>query len=261
MAQPISPDPLNLMLGKGAIYFDRFEGGNRTGEVHLGNCEVFSIATEDTKLEKYSSMDAEAGLLRSVTQRRKVTLNIQGDEFNPYNMALAFMGEEGTLSQSTDTVTDEVLTSSPKKGRWYPLVNRNVSSVVVTQDAGALVDGTDYEVDAVRGRIYLIPTGAATEGSTAADEITVDYSAGTVSLQQVLGATQSIIEGFLRFIGDPSAGPITEVEVWKASITPGGETGLISDDWGSWQLTLDIQKDSANNPTMPYYRQIFNGNT
>lgn len=249
--------PLHLMLGKGILYFDRFDAnGLRTGEVDLGNCESFTLGTADTKVTKYSSRDAAAGVLREVTIRRDVTCKITGNDFNQFNASLFLMGDEAELTQAAATVTAEAVTATPKKGRWYSLANRSVTGVEVKQGSTALEVETDYSIDSVRGRIYIRPESTAFVEDT---PITADYTADEVKLPTVRGSTQGNIEGFLRFVGDPTSGPITEVEVWRVSIQPEGESGYISDDWGNWQLTLKVLKDETR-PDNPWYHQIEHGN-
>lgn len=257
MPHPAS-DPTNLLLGKGIIYFDRFDAtGLRTGELDLGNCEVFSVGITDENKEKYSSRDAAAGLLRRVNTRRDIPISIQGDEFNPENLALVQMGSLGTLTQASGSVTAEQISAAPVKGRWYPTVGRDISAVVVKQGVTTLALDTDYLVDAVSGRIYLVPSGAAVAGTP----LTVDYAAAAITgLDTVAAGTASIIEGYIHFMGDPSAGPIMEAEYWRVSISVGGdEVGLITDDWGNWSLEAKVLADTVNHPTEPFGRTIFHG--
>src|SRR3990170_7510928 len=171
----IAPNAANLLLGRGAVYFDRFAAGtaNKQGEAHLGNVTKLEITTTDEVKEKYSSMVSTSALLKSVNVKRTVEAKLTADEFSLANLALALMGSESTLSQAASTATTETITTSAKLGRWYPLAKRNVSVVVIT----GKVEGTDFSVDATTGRVYLIPTGSIIEGST----VTVaSYSYGTI---------------------------------------------------------------------------------
>jgi alpha-glucosidase (family GH31 glycosyl hydrolase) len=247
----IAPNAANLLLGRGALYFDRFASGtmNRQGEVHLGNVTKLEITTTDEAKEKYSSMVSTSALLKSVNVKRTVEVKLTADEFSLANMALALMGSEGTLTQAASTAADETVTTSAKHGRWYPLAKRNVSSVVIT----GKVEDTDYQVDAETGRIYIIPGGAITEGST----VTVaSYSYGTIDYKTIVGANANVIEGYLRFIGDPATGPEFELEVWRVQAQPDGAFGLITEDYGNFSLTLKVLDDSANHATEPYYRLL-----
>ncbi len=247
----VAPNAANLLLGRGALYFDRFVAGTMTkqGEAHLGNVTKLEITTTDEVKEKYSSMVSTSALLKSVNVKRTVEVKLTADEFSLANMALALMGSESTLSQAASTATTETLTTAAKLGRWYPLAKRNVSSVVIT----GKVENTDFRVDSETGRIYIIPGGSITEGST----VTVaSFSYGTVDYKTIVGANANVIEGYLRFIGDPATGPEFELEVWRVQAQPDGAFGLITEDYGNFSLTLKVLDDSANHATEPYYRLL-----
>jgi hypothetical protein len=233
------------------LYFDRFVAGSltRQGEAHLGNVTKLELTTTDELKEKYSSMVSTSSLLKSVNVKRTVEAKLTADEFSLANIALALMGSEGTLTQTSGTATTETLTTSAKLGRWYPLAKRNVSAVLIT----GMVEGTDFSVDAVTGRVYLIPAGSIVEESA----VTVaSYSYGTIDYKSIVGANSNVIEGYLRFIGDPATGPLFELEIWHVQVTPDGAFGLITEDYGNFSLTLKVLDDSANHPTEPYYRLL-----
>ncbi len=247
----IAPNAANLLLGRGAVYFDRFAAGTitRQGEVHLGNVTKLEITTTDEVKEKYSSMVSTSALLKAVNTKRTVEVKLTADEFSLANMALALMGSEGTLTQAASSATDETITTSAKQGRWYPLAKRNVSSVVIT----GKVEGTDFTVDVETGRIYIIPGGTIADGSS----VTVaSYSYGTIDYKTIVGGNANQIEGYLRFIGDPATGPEFELEVWRVQAQPDGAFGLITEDYGNFSLTLKVLDDSANHATEPFYRLL-----
>lgn len=248
-----TPSSDNLLLGSGALYCGLYENGQLTGEFHFGNVTAFSISTADEVKEKYGAIDKSRGLLKAVTTKRTVTLKITGDYFSPENLMLNTMGALGTFTQTAGTKTGLTITTSAKKGRFYPLAHRNVSAVVLKSGATTLVEGTDYSVDAVSGRIFIAPAGSVTEGST----LTADYSYSTISASTIEGGKAGLIEAFIRFVGDPAAGPAYEVQVFKVQLTPDGELGFISDDFGSWSLTGKVLAD-ASRPAgeSQYYRAI-----
>jgi len=244
----------NLLLGKGKVYFDRFtSAGAATGERFLGNCERFEITTTDERVQKHSSAEAAAPLLASAVTRRTPEVAITLDEFTKENIALVLMGDESALAQSADSVTDEAH-NGVKQGRYYKLAYRNVSSVVVTGEGGTptYVLNTDYEVDAVTGRIYIVPDGSITDDTNVL--VSYDYAADTSAY--VKGGSASKIEGSMRFKPDPSAGPKWEVEIWKVSISPDGALALIGEDYANAPLKAEILADSTNHPTEPLYRAI-----
>jgi len=246
----------NILLGRGKIYFDRFDSsGARTGELFLGNCPTFEITPTSEDIKKYSSANKSADLIASDVLRTTLALRIVGDEFSKENLAMVLFGDTGTISQTGSTVTAETI-SGVLQGRYYALSMRQVSLVTVTGTGGTPTydENDDYTVDAVTGRIYIVEGGAIADGT----EIEVDFTYGTIALPTVQGMTQTSIKGYLRFIGDPARGPKYECEIWRASIRADGAIGFISDEYASFTLTGDIESDAVNHPNEPHYRLIRN---
>lgn len=259
-----APQAQDLLLGRGKVYFDRFDAaGVATGEVFLGNVSEIAIGLNVERAQKYSNMDAAGGLLRSVVTRQTPTVALSFDEFNPFNVALATMGEERDIVQAGQAITGEQLTAdgTVRKGRQYALAEEDVSAVTVTQDPGGtpvvLVEDTDYELDALRGLIRFLNSSPTLDE---ADVIEVDYTSGATTLNTVAGVTKGKIEGQLRFIGDPPSGTKWDVVIWKVDLTPNGDMGLISDDFATMPLIGEIQQDSTNHPDEPFYRKTRRGN-
>lgn len=251
-----------LLLGRGKLYFDRFDtGGNATGERFLGNCTRLESTTTDDLREKYSSATQDSPLMKSVNVRRTQELAITLDEFDPENLALALMGTAGFHAvQTGGAVTDEPIVA--KLGKWVKLAERGkigtpITGVVVTTDpAGTTYTVTDdYIVDAVSGRIYFVEGGAISDD----EALLVDYTSPAIAatdIPKIVAGTVNTIEGFLRFIGDPAAGPVYECEIWKVSINPDGAVGLISDEFAEFPLKGKILSDAANHPTEPLWRLL-----
>ena len=100
----------NILLGRGKIYFDRFDSsGARTGELFLGNCPTFEITPTSEDIKKYSSANKSADLIASDVLRTTLALRIVGDEFSKENLAMVLFGDTGTLSQTGSTMTAEAI--------------------------------------------------------------------------------------------------------------------------------------------------------
>lgn len=242
----------NVMLGKGKVYFDRLDSsGDSTGERFLGNCTTFELSTSDELRDMYSSAEQSSPLLKSVNVRRTQEFNITLNEFTQENMALALMGDVSALAQGASSVTDEVKTYV-SQGVYYQTTYRNISAVVVEPSGGgaAWVLNTDYTVDATTGRIYVIVGGGIVA------DFQVDYTYGADTSVTVRSGVDNLIEGFIRFIGDPAAGPVWECEIWKVSISPEGAVGFISDDYAEFTLKGKVLADSTNHADEPYFRLI-----
>lgn len=256
MGSTLAPSPNNLLLGRGNLYFSRFDtSGNPTGELHLGNCEMFEITPSVEFAEKNSAMDKTAGTYKQVPKHVTYDINIKGDEFSKENMALAFLGDTTAFTQGSGTVTAEVVTTVVKKGRWFPLKYRNVSSVVVkggVSGTTAMTAGTDYTVDTVSGRIQVLATGTFAD----ADTMKVDYSYSAITSNKITAGTSPLIEGFLRYIANNAAGPTHEVQVWRVQLSGDGAIGFITDDFSDFTLKGKVLTDLGNHPSSPYFDMI-----
>lgn len=252
----IDSDGSKLVLGRGKLYFDRFDAnGVATGELFAGNCEEFTIENAIEDLKKYDSTIASNPLLKRVILRLTPTVAFSMDEFQKENLALALSGGESTYSQAAATVVAESK-SVVNVDRWYKLAWRSISAVVVKKGATTLTIDTDYKVDATTGRIYVVGGGALAAGDT----MLVDYTAAalltTAVLPKVTIGTSPVIEGSLRFVADNATGPKWHAEFWKLSFQGDGAVGFISDDWGQFKIKAEVLSDSSNHPTEPLGRLI-----
>jgi hypothetical protein len=253
-----APSSENLLLGKGQVLFDRFDAsGLSTGFKHLGNVETFELTTTDDKVQKFSSMSAGAPLYKEVNRRRTAVLTLTGSEFHPENMALVTMGTKSTLVQAGTAVVAEPVSPTTIPGMYFTTkLLGPITAVTVTFGATPGVAGVDYVVtNANVGLIRILPTtvltGAVTVGYTP-----TAYTAPT-GPALVAGGNAGVIQGAIKFIGDPSTGPDMLIDVWRANVSPNGAVGLIGDDFATLSLTMAILDDAANNPSFPLYRIIY----
>lgn len=256
-----APSPDNLLIGKGKFFFDRFVDGASTGLRHLGNVEAGSIATADDTVEKRSSMEASAPVYKKVNRRRTVTLKVQGDEFNAENLALVQMGDVSQLIREAEEVADEAVAPAWVPGMYFTLANGGPYDVLpdITVNAVAAVLDTDYElIDEMAGLYRVLDDSALATGAVVATYTPRAYTEDN-GPKVVSGGTSNVIEGRVLFIGDPSAGPVMKLDVWKVTVEPDGETNLISDDFASWQLSMTVLDDAANHPASPFYQTTYLG--
>lgn len=117
-----------------------------------------------------------------------------------------------------------------------------------------LKEGVDYLIEEQSSRagfIKIMDTPNVQKG----DMILITAKANEASLITVSGASAGEIEGELMFIGDPNQGDVYVIEAWDVKVQPDGDlTGLISDDFGSFDLTIKFLTDYKNHPEYPYYK-------
>ena len=131
---------------------------------------------------------------------------------------------------------------------------RGISAVTVTSSppGTTYVAGTDYEVDAQEGRIYIVPGGGIASGAN----ILVDYTYETQSKSTVKGGAVSSIKALIRYVSNNPTSPESSCFVWRASIKGSGAVGFLSDNYASFQVTGKLEADPVNHPNDPYYLLI-----
>lgn len=135
----------------------------------------------------------------------------------------------------------------------------NWAHATYTPAVSALKEGVDYIVDPqrLRGGVITIPaTSTLTEGQ----EVRISYNVPEAKFPTVSGASAGDIAGELLFLGDPNIGGNYVIEAWKVKVTPDGDfTGLISDDFGSFSLTVKFLADYEHHPKYPFYKATMIG--
>lgn len=250
-------------LGKGSVLFDRFVNGNPTGVlIHLGNCGKFEIEPKDDKAELVQSLSPTPTLIAQAVKKRDIKVMVEGTDFSSDHAALfSVSGGKSSLVVAGTAITNEVLVSAAQtvnaKGRYFQTAVPNIGTWTdLKQNAIALVNGTDYKViDMVHGIIYIPTTSAIDISGT--EQITADYTPTAGTFDEVSGHTVNFVEGRLLFVPNPADGPNIMCNVWRVNLTQDGKIGLISDEYGNWQLTGSALDDTANHPTDPFYKLTY----
>lgn len=130
-----------------------------------------------------------------------------------------------------------------------------VKNVLVQDDSDTTTYtlGTDYTIstdlkDDTIGRILFLDGGSISEGDT----VHVSYAYAAASYTEVRAFVNTQVEGRLRFVSDNPAGTDQELEIWRVSLTPTGDTSMIGDDWSTLGFTGEVLKDETGHPDSPY---------
>lgn len=255
MARLYTPSPELLLVGAGNLYLDRIVNGARTGYRHAGNVDLLEYTTDDTKLQKFSSMSPSRPLYAERLQRRIQTLRFNLDEHSAENVALITQSTIISGSQLATPVVGEVLFAAVPAatlgaalgGATFKLAKvGEVSALTLNLGAAALVLNTDYTVNLVDGTVRILPTSVAVTNDV--DDLTADYTpTALTAIRRITGGTESVVEVAGLFVPAPTTGPSLMLEWWRGALTPAGPLSFISEDWSTMQAQVVFQDDSVGN--------------
>jgi hypothetical protein len=237
----------NYVVGRGKLYFDPFLAGtkNRSGNSrYLGNSPELSTSQSEDKLKHYSSDEGIKQQDASVSLQNDQSLSFSLDDISADNLALWFRGAAQSNVIAGGAVVAEAH-AAVKLGTYIdlgvtdanPIGARNVSAVAVHNGA-AVIAATEYDVDAVTGRVYLHDDAA---GVVDGDNLTVDYTAAA-GTEDIVIAEGEVIEGRLHFVSFNAAGEQRDY-IWPCvQVSPDGDFALKGDDWQKMTFSCEVLK-------------------
>lgn len=233
----------NYVLGRGRIYFDRFDSaGDSTGFRYLGNTPAFSVTRAAQALDHYDSDSGVKVKDKSVTLSEDLGMTFETDNISLENLALWYGGTTAAGS-TVSAVTDETLglPAPVVPGVAYYVGADNISGVTVAKTTGGAAV-TDFVVDAAGG---LVTFGGAGYANT--DALTVTYDAAAVTTTGRINDPTSIgtIYGALRYVSDnPVGGNQTQVFTY-VKLTANGAYDLKGDSWQKLSFTGEVLRRTA----------------
>ena len=163
----------------------------------------------------------------------------------------------GTGTTDTVTISDGIVldvTIEATSGDFSNVSPSQFYKIECKASSSDLKEGVDYLIEEQSSRagfIKIMDTPNIEKG----DMVLITAKASEASFVTVSGASAGEIEGELMYIGDPNQGDIYVIEAWDVKVQPDGDlTGLISDDFGSFDLTIKFLTDYKNHPEYPYYK-------
>jgi hypothetical protein len=247
----LAPSTENLLLGKGALYFDRLDANDvSTGELDLGNATSFEVQMTQTMKDHVTSREGIKKVDLSIPIEEKMIAKFVLEEYSKENLLLALRGDDvHYLTQSAGTVT--VTISSAKRDRWNDLGYRQILTCAVKHGGVTFTENYDYKLDKTTGRVFPYSNGTIYEGET----LTIDLTYAAIN-QPYLPISQRDVKGLLHFIPNNEQGPWWEVKLWRVNLRCDSGIGFITEDWGKMSFTADVDEDSESHPTEPYGRFI-----
>lgn len=262
----MTPDPKNLYLGAGSVYFDRFDAnGVSTGLRHLGNVDTFEITTTPETKEKKSAMDGAKATYAEVVVGNAAELSMVITEYTKENLALATTGQGAAYTQDANAaVVDQAVgpvAANVALDVWYDFGVLTPTVTAVKQGATVL-DEDAYEVDAEAGMIRLLSSYVGANKGVAATAITWSGSIPAIlaaaNRWQVQGMAVGAVKGRLRYISavNQSSGPRVMVDAWLCGLVPDGALGLITEDFGTFTMKGKVYADTSKAVGQRYYRVL-----
>ena len=240
----------DITLGRAEVYFRPFLAGTSTPQAsfqYFGNTPGFSLTASTSKLDHFSSDRGLRVKDKSVLLEVNYTGSMETDNMSFDNLGKFFLGSVSTITQASATGTEETFTDVTKPGLLVlgvtagnPQGARGVSAVVVEVGASTKTLGTDYEVDAVSGGIF-IPAGSTI---VTGDDVIVTYnSAANTRERMVSSGTQ--VKGELKMIAYNPEGTQKDILCPSVTIAPNGDLALKGEDWLTASFSLEVLAKSA----------------
>jgi hypothetical protein len=260
-----TPNPINLYIGAGEVFFDRFDAsGNPTGLRHLGNVDNFGFASKVEVADKKTSMSGLRAILAEVPKGFSGEISLEMSEFDTDNLALALLGTSAIYTQAASGA----VTAQPINGgvaivldTWYELGFLQMTVTAFKQGATTL-DAQAYEFKAdvgmVRFKSSYTGVNAATAAITTWDgSYPAILAAAKKTVVQALAVSK--IQGRLKYVSaaDQANGPRIMVDVWKTNLFPDGDLSLISEDFASFKLKGQSLPDATKAAGQQYMKVTY----
>ena len=255
---PIPAQGENLKLGKGSLLLRAY--GSAGGFQFVGNASAITLTADQTVAEKYSSTQQAAPLIARAPVRTGYTLGVTLDEYKLETLKYFLLASQTSAPQAggsglSDTIDNIVL------GEYY-MVERSagvqawqLENVVITRGSDVLVLNEDYQLFSQQGMIRPLAGGPADLQTN--DDLVVTFQCPDLTIHELRGSQVAAPEVEILYNSDDanSAGVPSkdQLRVWRASIGPEGELPFISEEFGSYQLTMGVLSDATNHPGNEFF--------
>jgi hypothetical protein len=237
-------------LGAGDLYLARQVSG--VFEEYTGpfECSKFEIKPNVQLREQTSKGRSTYGqVIETVALQQPADLSVDLTEVNKETLAIALLGTTAALSQTSGTLTDEVVTA--KLDKWVVLSKAafNEASFTLKNSAGSTtyVKGVDYILNAQLGWFKALTGGAITEAQSL--KASGPYLAITGT--EIKGATQAQLRVRFKLDGKNFADDTPcIVTVHEAVIAADAAFDFLSDNFAT--VTMPGRMKTPSGMTEPF---------
>lgn len=253
------------VIGKGRLFFDRFEPGTKTGtgERYLGNSpELSSTMAQDT----LDHIDADEGLNvkdEQVTISNDLTGAFKLDSIETENVAMWYGGdtEKTTIGAATAVIDPDV---TVKRGRWYqlgvgedtPAGTRSITNLIIATVVPAVIPtdppvvtaiptntyGANFEIDLERARVFIESDAPAVPDDTV---LRFTYDQEAVTNEITIGKGDEV-RGAMRFIAKNPYGQNRDYFWPYVKVTSNGDYALKGDSWQEMDFSFEVLKKDGS---------------
>lgn len=266
----MTPDPNNLYLGAGEVFFDRFDAaGASTGLRHLGNVDDFTHTATIETVKKQSSMSGARGVLAEVVTGSTSEIGMTLSEYESNNLALALLGTDAAFTQAAEVaVVGRQIVAAAALDIWYPLKDANGKEIInptvtAVKQGATTLNALAYELRAEAGMIKLLSSYGGVNKATAGAAVTWDGSTPVLLAADNKRVVQALatgkVLGRLRYVSatDQANGPRIMVDAWVVNLKPDGDLSLIGADFGTFKLKGTVQLDKTKAVGEQYVRVLY----
>lgn len=242
MARPLPQSYYYSGQGRLAIGDRDSATGKYSNIVFIGNVTSLEVDIATDKFDHKESMDGLRTTDVSFSKSNTATFKFTSESLILQLLAIGLYGD--TSSKVAGAAVAEV--HPFKQGAAIPLLNPNVSDVVVTTvptsgSGEVLVEGTDYIVDEGFGTIY--PVVGSAKVTAEGISVSIGYSHGAFDQVDVFTQAQAP-EKYLRFEGlNTLNGDLRLIEIPRAQLDPLTGLEFINDELGSGDFAGSILMD------------------
>lgn len=273
------PDTKEYRLGGGDVFVANLTSAGMPKNFNaIGNCPVFTL-TATTETYEHDSVQGTVPVQdASVPIRAASTIGFTLENLSAQNLALFFLG--GTAVYTNPAVagfTDVVFIEFADivAEQWYQLYSAtdtpvfgitSTNSIVLESSAGTPVtmsEGTDYNVDAVSGKIFLIggtqlDTILATDATDGKIQCTLTADGSATLVDQVTGLTDTTKEVAVHIQTKNAFDDDKETTFMfhKVSLVPDGDLNLITQEAATMAFVGQIQTNTSFSNKFDLYRAL-----
>lgn len=274
------PNTDDYELGRGRIDFALLDATGKPLEYrHVGNAPTLTSNVTVNVLQHKSSRHGLKVVDKEVTIDEEVKIAFELDEINFDNLAAFFQGETAVYANggSVAGVVPDALGNLYVigQGQWYDLYDtvKGIAGIVTDTQAHRVYDititsvksldgmttyvlGTDYKVDLILGRIFVIKGGAMAGGAAPGVgykvAIAADGDAGTVD--EVKALTKVSAKIAIKFTAENAAdaNDVTEFQFHQLSVKGEGDFSLIGDQFTVMKFSGVLESNPTADADSPF---------